>query len=186
MASIGAAGWLSLAGGLIELMGQREGARAAKAGGERKQLAAEFNAWNLDRQAGIATAIAQRNAEEEIRQGDVAASRALAVAAASGAGASDPTIAKILADTKGMAAYRASVALYEGDEQARQFRIAGISERLGGVGAVEDANAQVKAYRLKSMGTIARTGVSLYTKYGAGGPKGSGDAALIADSQGTP
>jgi hypothetical protein len=182
-----AAGWLQLAGAFVSVQGSREAGRLSKLAGERSRVAAEFNALELERQAGIAIALSQRTALEEQRLADVAASRALAVAAASGAGVSDPTIMNILARTKGEGTYRASVALYEGEERARQFRIAAISERIGGSQAMEEGAARAGAYNLQAIGTMFRTGSSLYAKYGGGGPDaasvegaaGSGDARLL-------
>lgn len=180
MASMGMAGWLQLAGTASSLWGSMEGSRIARAGAARAQVTAEFNAWNLERQAGIALALAQREAMEERRLGDIAASRALAVAAASGGGVQDPTIVRLLASTKGEAAYRASVALYEGEERGRQLRHEATFERIGGAEALAEGKARSRAYTLQGLGTAARGGVSLYAKYGGGGP--SGDAALISDS----
>lgn len=183
MASMSAAGWLQLAGNAVSIWGARDAARAARTGGERQKVAAEFNAVELERQAGIAVALGQRAALEERRVADYAASRALAVAAASGGGVSDPTIVKILADHKGMGAYKASLALYEGEERARQFRIAAMSERLGGSQSLEEGLAQARAYNTRAIGMTVRTLGGLYAKYGGGGPEaepaGHGDAALI-------
>jgi hypothetical protein len=180
-----AAGWLQIAGTAVSVWGARDAARAARTAGEREKVAAEFNAAELERQAGIAVALGQREALEERRVADHAASRALAVAAASGAGVSDPTVVRLLAEHKGMGAYRASLALYEGEERARQFRIAAMSERIGGSGALEEGLARARAYNIRAIGTTVRTAGSLYAKYGAGGPEaapeGHGDAALIRD-----
>lgn len=183
MASMGMAGWLSLGGSLMEMWGAHEGAKAAATAGARQQLAAEFNAMELERQAGISIALAQRQAAEERRQGDIAASRALAVAAASGAGVSDPTIVRLLTSAKGEGAYRAEVALYEGEERARQLRIGATAERLGGADALEEAMGRARAYNLRGWGSVVRLGSSMYAKYGVGGPDAAdashGDAALI-------
>lgn len=183
MASMSAAGWMQLAGNFVSIWGARDAARAARTAGERSQVAAEFNAAELERQAGIALALSQREALEERRVADYAASRALAVAAASGGGVSDPTIVKILADHKGMGAYKASLALYEGEERARQYRVSAMSERLGGSGALEEGLARARAYNIRAIGGTVRTLGGLYGKYGAGGPDaepdGHGDAALI-------
>jgi len=177
---------MQLAGNFVSVWGTRDAARASRAAGERAQVAAEFNAVELERQAGIAVALAQRQAMEERRVADYAASRALAVAAASGAGVSDPTIVKILADHKGMGAYKASLALYEGEERARQFRIAAMSERLGGSQSLEEGLARARAYNIGAVGGTVRTLGGLYAKYGGNGPEaepaGHGDAALISDS----
>ena len=184
MASMSAAGWMQLAGNFVSVWGARDAARASRLAGERQKVAAEFNATELERQAGIAIALGQRQALEERRVAEHAASRALAVAAASGGGVSDPTVVKILADHKGMGAYKASLALYEGDERARQFRIAAMSERLGGSGALEEGLANARAYNIRAIGTTVRTAGGLYAKYGGKGPEGEGhgDAALISES----
>lgn len=190
MASMNAAGWLQLAGAFVSVQGSREAARTARLAGERSKVAGEFNAIELERQAGIAIALGQRSALEEQRQADIAASRALAVAAASGAGVSDPTIVRLLAATKGEGTYRASIALYEGEERARQLRIAALSERMGGSAALEEGADRARAYNLQGLGTMFKTGSSLYAKYGVGGPDaasatagaGSGDARLLDTS----
>lgn len=181
MASMSAAGWMQLAGNFVSLWGARDAARASRLAGERKKVAAEFNATELERQAGIAVALGQREAMEERRVAEYAASRALAVAAASGGGVSDPTVVKLLADHKGMGAYKASLALYEGEERARQFRISAMSERLGGSGALEEGLAQARAYNTRAIGMTVRTMGGLYAKYGGAGPEGEGhgDSALI-------
>jgi hypothetical protein len=184
---MGMAGWLQLGSSFVSMMGAKEAARAAKTAGERSKVAGEFNAIELERQAGIAISLGQRSALEEQRQADIAASRALAVAAASGGGVSDPTIVRLLSQTKGLGIYRASIALYEGEERARQFRVAALSERMGGSAAMEEGAARAGAYNLQALGTMFKTGSSLYAKYGVGGPDaasvksgtGSGDAALI-------
>lgn len=179
MASMSAAGWLQLAGNFVSIAGSRDSARAARTAGERSKVAGEFNAVELERQAGLSSALAQRQAMEERRMADYAASRALAVAAASGAGVSDPTMMRILANHKGEGMYRASLALYEGEERARQFRIAAISERMGGSGALEEGLARARAYNLQAIGTTVRTTGSLYAKYGGKGPDAHGDSELI-------
>ena len=184
MASMSAAGWMQLAGNFVSIWGARDAARAARLAGERKKVAAEFNATELERQAGIAVALSQRQAMEERRMAEYAASRALAVAAASGGGVSDPTVVKLLADHKGMGAYKANLALYEGEERARQFRISAMSERLEGSGALEEGLAMARAYNIRAIGGTVRTMGGLYAKYGGNGPEadGHGDAALISDS----
>lgn len=176
---ISSAGWLSAAGGFIQLLANRESARAQRIAGESARVAAQFNALQAERQGGIAIALAQRQAAEERRLGRFAASRALAVAASSGGGVSDPTIVRLLANAHGEATYRANVALYEGEERDRQLRMEAILGRAAGADAQAAAEAKVGGLALASLGTIARTGVSMYTRYGQGGP--SGDSALIGD-----
>jgi len=189
MAEFGALGWMQAAGSFLQAWGNFEQGRMARVQGERRRIAAEFDAWNAERQAGIAIAISQRQALEEERQGRLVASRALAVAAASGGGVSDPTIVRIIANARGEASYRAHVALYEGEARARELKFEAITGRIAGH-ELEAEGARVQgAYALAGLGALARGGASLYAKYGMNGPGttprgGSGDAALI--DAGTP
>src|ERR1700681_2478136 len=90
--------WLSAAGTLMQAWGASESGRTARIQGERAKVAAEFDAWQAEQSAAVAIALSQRQALEEHRQGTLHASRALAVAAASGAGVTDPTIVNLIAN----------------------------------------------------------------------------------------
>lgn len=186
--AIAGMGWMAAAGIFIETMGLREQGRLARIQGERQQMAAEFNAWQAEKAAGVTLAISQRQAIEERRQADLEASRSLAVAAASGGGVSDPTIVRLLARTQGEGVYRANVALYEGEARARQLRFDAMLGKASGFDALAEGAGKEQAYALYGLGNLARGGASLYAKYGMGGPgtlpagtprTGSGGAALI-------
>jgi len=188
-AGMSSLGWLSAASTLLQVWGNLEQGRMARIQGERARYAAEFAAWQAERAGGIAIAISQRQALEEERQATLVASRALAVAAASGAGVSDPTIVRIIANARGEGAYRANVALYEGEARARELKFEAITGRIGGWEAQAEGAQRQQAYGLAGLGALARGGASLYAKYGMKGPGttptgGSGDAALI--DAGTP
>lgn len=183
-----ALGWLSAGATLFEVLGSLEQGRAARAHAQRVRQAYEFQAWQAERDAGLAIAVSQRGALEERRQGELQASRALAVAAASGAGVSDPTMVRILANTQGEAAYRAAVALYEGEAQARNLRIEAAAGRVSGMDALAEGYRLQQGYALRAGGQALRGIASLYARYGQHGPgtapAGRGDAALI--DAGTP
>lgn len=168
--SFGAMGWLSLAGSFIETMGLREQGKMARIAGERQRANAEFDAWQLEEQAGEELAVSQRMAIEERRQAELAASRALAVAATSGAGVSDPSVVRLLARTQGEGAYRANVALYQGESRARQARLNAAQARITGAEALEEGHARDQAYGYAGMGRAARGALSLYARYGQHGP----------------
>jgi len=178
MASVGALGWMQGAGSFLQAWGAVEAGRAARIRGQRSKAAAEFHAWQAEQKAGVTLAISQRQAEEERRQLDLVASRALAVSAASGAGVSDPTIVRLLARVKGEGVYRASVALYEGEAQARQLRLEAQAARVRGAEAEAEGRAAEFGHRLSALGSLVGGGSSLFARYGAGGP-GSGDSATI-------
>lgn len=75
-------------------------------------------AKQLDRKAGSTRATSQRSANEELRQSRLVGSRALALAAASGAGASDPTVMNLIASIAGEGQYRSLTELYNGNTEA--------------------------------------------------------------------
>lgn len=162
--SMAGLGWLMAAGALTDAYNIRQQGKIQKTRIERENLYRRFNQWAADRQAGLIVAASQRVAAEELRQADLVSSRALAVAAASGAGAVDPTVVALLARNRGEGHYRASVALYEGEERARATRIQGAGAgELDTEGVMAGANAA-------AFGRIAREGLSLYARYGLGGP----------------
>lgn len=187
---------ISMIGSISQAYGAYQQGQAAAIAGQSALDTAYFNASMLElsareaeRQGGRVIAVSQIRAEEERRQGRLAASRALAVAAASGAGVSDPSIIDLISRTEGEAHYRASVALYEGEAEARQLRYEAAAGRgnaaLTRVGGQADyARGQnVRAsYNLAAAGKLFEGGASLYAKYGGSGPHG--DEALIEPSFG--
>jgi len=178
-------GWMYAAGGLLQMWGTMQQGKIARIQGERMRAAAEFAAWQAERQGGTAIAISQRQALEEERLATHVASRALAVAAASGAGVSDPTMVRIIANARGEGAYRANVALYEGEAKARQLKFEAITGRIGGFDAEVEGISRQEGYNLAALGGAVKTGASLYAKYGQKGPGTSsvpaGDYSLIDD-----
>lgn len=183
--TIGPGAYLEGAGTLMQLFGYLSSGRAAKIDGERAKVAGEFAALQATRAASEVLSVTQRVALEERRKGRYEASRALAVAAASGGGATDPTIVKLLSDVKGEAAYRSSVALYEGETQARKLRLQAVSNDLAGQAAEGEGRMMQDQYNLAGTGSLVRGAASLYSKYGGGGPALSrGDAALISQPAG--
>lgn len=175
MAAI-AATVMQVGGTLLSMKGYGDAARAAKTSGQRERVAKEFEAEQLDEQAGQAIAVSQRAALEQQRQGRLMASRALAVAAASGGGASDPTVVNLIAGADGEAAYRSAVALYEGEDRARKLRISAAASRYEGAVAEEAGNQRASAFKTMR----AASGLTLLAKYGQDGPKG--DAALVSEA----
>lgn len=169
----------SIGGSVLEIMGTLTSAKMAKIQAERKRVYDQFNEQQAEKRAGAAIAISQRQAGEERRQASHEASRALAVAAASGGGVSDPTILRLISNIKGEGAYRASVALYEGEAQARQMRLSGF------VSGFDDSDVTQAGYRTAAAATALRTGLGLYARYGMGGPDADtparGDSALVTD-----
>lgn len=177
-ASMGAGGYFYAAGTIMQMMAARAQGRMARIQGEQARVAAQFNARQAERDGATAIAVSHRQAAEERRQANLVASRALAVAAASGAGVSDPTVMRLISSARGEGAYRASVALYEGAARDRQLRLDAVLGRVSGFQAESAGAREAEGAAFATAGTGLRGVGSLYAKYGMNGP-GSGDTALI-------
>ena len=171
---------LTLAGSVMGYSGANKAASGARLAGARTAGARAFEAKQLRQNAGQEVAASQRAALEERRQANLVASRQLALAAASGAGASDPTVVQMIARTAREGSYRASVALYGGEERARQLRMAAAGKDYEGASALEGAEVQASAYKTAGVGELLKGGGSLFAKYGFGGPAAGGNAVLTS------
>lgn len=121
---------------------------------EARQRAADERA-----QANAVQVTAQGEAHNRRRRAELLASRARAVAGASGSGASDPTVNNIVADINAGGEYDAASALYSGDFVAEGLRAnAAASEREG--------RAAVSSSRLRAAGTIFSSLTGFAEKYG--------------------
>jgi len=171
---------LAVVGAAKESQAQRQAGKTAAAIGQAQRGGAEFEAQLLEQRGGQEIAASQRAAAEERRQARYGASRAVAVAAASGAGG--PTVSRIISDIAGEGAYRSAVALYEGEERARQTRLGAISSRYEGEVAAASGQARQRAFNIGATSSVLRAGSSLLDKYGRGGPwRGRGDSSLIRE-----
>ena len=110
---------------------EREGARTAA---------------ELHKRAGTRRAVSHREAAEERRDAEFAYSRALAVAAASGAGVSDPTVVKIFADLQAEGDYRVLSRLFVGEDEAQGIEYSAEAARREG-------KARKRAHRLTALST---------------------------------
>lgn len=159
--------WIPLmaAGIGLQARGQLQQGKAAEVAGAARQQAANYEAAQLRVQSGQVIAASQRQAQEERRKSTLLQSRALALAAASGAGASDHTVVDIISDIAAEGAYRASVALYEGKETARGLRMQADATQYSGEVSRAEGKAGQDAYQLAALGSLLSGGASLYEKY---------------------
>lgn len=161
-----------------------EGARVAAA---RTAAARKFEAEQLRVNAGQEIAAGQQAAFEQERQARLVASRQIALAAASGAGASDPTVKTLISRTAKQGSYNAAVALYQGQDKARALRMAAEGKDYEAAAALDGGDQQSRAlelqargYRTQGLGALLRGGSSLFARYGMGGAKASGDEAAVS------
>jgi len=187
-------------GGLVlQAQGQRQAKKAsekqaaleAEAGAARKR-AAEFEANVLDSQASQAIALAQRDMLDARRAGELASSRAIALAAASGGGATAPTVTRIVGDITKEASYNSMRALYAGEErarlmrlQARNLREQGEFAQTQGLLAAGAAESRARSQELATYATLVQGAGGLYAKYAGGGFQGGGGSLSSGANLGT-
>lgn len=162
---------MAIAGTAMAVGGQMSQAAATKRAGEQYAVNKEFEAAQMDVNANQALASSQRAMLSERERAALVASRALAVGGKSGGGLLDPTMAGILTDISGEGALRAGIALYEGEEKARQLRMGAAGARLEGQSGVAAMDARASGMRMQAYATLLSSGASMYGKYGMGGPK---------------
>ncbi len=112
---------LTVASSLLQARNTLAAGRAEQAAGVARQQALEHQAAQARQNAGQERAASQRDAIEQRRRARLISSRALAVAAASGAGAGDPTIENILGGIGAEGEFRALNELFLGEERARDL-----------------------------------------------------------------
>lgn len=147
-----AAPYLAVASTALSVAGAVRDGQEAKIDGQRQ-------ARELREDANAKQAEAQRVAIERRRQGSFAASRARAVAAASGAGVSDTTAETLIERIDTQADYNVLNALFEGDATARGLRD-------GARRAEREGKARERAGRYKGFANAISGASSFHGKYG--------------------
>ena len=131
--------------------------------GKNQQTIAEIAAREREQEATAAQAEAQREALIERRKAKNLMSRARAVAGASGAGSSDPTVTNILTNIDTQGEVNALNALYSGDTQARGLR-------TGATVARSEGRATRTASYIDAASIAMSGATSWYSKYGGKKP----------------
>lgn len=139
--------------------------------GQDADAIAKYQAKQMRKVALRKEAESQRVAIEEAKAGRLLASRAKAIAGASGAGVDDPSVNKIITEIESQGEYNALVALYEGTMQARDLRMQADATR-------EEGRAAKKASYLSA---IVDMGSSLYSSGAFGGTASAGMKTLDSD-----
>lgn len=155
----------------MEFAGNRNAAGISRAAAARVAAANQFQAAQLRQNAGQQIAASQRDRDEVVRQNKLMQSRALALAAASGAGATDPTVVNIISHQAGAGAYQAAVSLYKGEEAARAMRMSAAAKDYDASLAIADGETRAAAYNRAAIGSLFKGAGSLFEKYGYDKPK---------------
>lgn len=145
----------AVGGTALQTIGQIQAGNAAA-------KAANFEAKQMQIQAGQERATAQRTAAEEKRKARIVQSNLVARAAASGGGAFDPSVIDLSGDLAEEGLYRSNSALYAGEERARSLETGASLKRFEGQQAR-------KASYFKAASTALTSGSSLYDRYASNG-----------------
>lgn len=147
-------------------------AKSAKEAGKAEQAYASWQASQLRERANNVRASSQRQAIDQRKQAGLAISRAQALAAGSGGGASDPTVTNILGNLAGEGEYNALSSLYEGETEARGLEDQADFTESSGIASAsagaDTASALRQSGTLTAIGTIGQAAGSFYGKYGSG------------------
>jgi len=162
----------------MEYGGNNIAAANAREMAARQAAAFRFKQQQYAVNAGQAVAAGQMDAAEQRRQGQLIQSRAQALAAASGAGAVDPSVVHIMGQNAGEIALRANIALYKGEEQARMLRMQAAAEGHSAGLAIEAGENKANAFEMAGRSALFKGAGSLFTKYGFGQPKAGSDTAI--------
>lgn len=150
--------WLAAAAPYLTAASAVIGVGTTLMAGKQQDAIAKFEAGQMEANAKAERAASQREAANERKRSDYLQSRAKALAASSGAGASDPTIENIIAGLDAEGEYRALSALYNGEQAAEGMDLGAKVRRI------EGSNARSTS-RYRAANTLMSSGASLYEKY---------------------
>lgn len=146
-----------------------------RAAQDREQ--SRLEAMMLEREAGDDRATSQRAAEEARRVSRIRQSRAMAVAAASGAGAADPDVINIVGGLAAEGDYSAEVELYKGEDSAKykewRANVARVTGENSARMTMYQGKAAKSASRISAVGTLAKGAASMYGNYAGSGSGGT-------------
>lgn len=146
-------------GPVLSVVGTLATASGQTSAGSAANTSAEFQAAQLTQAAGQSRASSQRLAMELRRQGRLKGSKALAIAAAGGGGASDPTIVDLLADIAAEGEFAALTALFEGSETAA-------GQELQAAGLRQTGATKEKAGKFAAFTTLLSGASSMFLRFG--------------------
>jgi hypothetical protein len=170
---------MMVVGTVMQMKAGQQAADAKERAGMAQQQAANYQADRMDERANAERASSQRVEMNERKRERLVQSNLQARAAASGAGAIDPTTIDLAEDIAAEGDYRARTALFEGEERGRGLNNQAELRRYEGQQAAEGAEDMAGAMRFGAAGQgVAGIGSafsgggmgSLFSKFGGGGP----------------
>ena len=170
MADLTTSDYLQIAGTVLNAGGSFAQSNNYSNYGDSAVALGKFKADQLRERAGQVIGASQRQAADVDLQAKYTASRAIALAAAGGGGVSDPTIQHLMANNAQEAAYRKSLALYQGNDQARVLNLQATSAEYEGQLAKQKAQSEASAMSAKGGAGILSGASSLFKAFGSDSP----------------
>lgn len=152
--------------------------------GQTAKAGEGFQAEQLRQEANNAAGSGQRQAADVQLSSQYIASRALAVAAASGGGASDPGVVSLMARNAGIGAYKQSVALYQGADKARALNLQASAHDFQGKETAFNSDQMAGAQTFGAATTLMSRDMnnqSLFKRFGAGAPSSRRIGSVMPD-----
>lgn len=157
---------IEFGGRLNQYSGYRSAGRAARQAGYATQAARNLEADALLSQAETQIGIGGIERRDINRETELILSNARAAAAAQTGGATDPGTLRILARIQQEGSYRAAVAMYNREENARGLRIEALTRRYAGQVAAVGGQQQAAAYQAQANTALLQGASSLYDRFG--------------------
>jgi hypothetical protein len=156
---------LMMAGTAVSAASTIAGGNAAAQVGSMTQQAMEFRAKGNEQAAQESRAASQRTAFDKRHEATLVGSRLQAVAAASGGGATDPSVLKLGEDIAGEGEYGALLESYKGENRARGLLDQAAADRFSGEMAMFEGRSKRSASRLSAFGSILSGAGSAWGTY---------------------
>jgi hypothetical protein len=163
-----AIGFLSLLGTAVSAVGTIAGGAAARQQSEAQAQMNEYRARQAEIEAGEARAAAQREAMQKEREGSLALSNLQAMAAASGAGAADPTIVGLGESLAGESRLGADIERYKGESRARGLEDQATLQRLAAAAALAEGEARLRQSYFSAGSSLLGGFGSAFSRYARG------------------
>lgn len=164
---------------VLSAAGQAQAGAAANAQDQGQAQAQDYQAAELTQQAGQTRAVAESQEQDSLRKTAYQLSTARAVAASSGAGATDPTVVGIEGQIGAKGNFDALSQMYSGEEKARGLETQSTLDTYQGQ-QLRIAGAQKqKAGNIGAITTLLSGGNTLASKYGGT------DGLMLPGSAGT-
>jgi hypothetical protein len=141
--------------------------------GQMRLMGAQYAAEQSRQNAQAVAGAGEAAAFTQMQRTQYIAGHAQAVAAGTGGGGSDPTVVNQIARLNAEGAYRSAVDIYGAQSKARELGMQASAELYSGQEAQRQGQLGQSAANVAALNTVLKGGVSLFDRFGKGGPGGN-------------